>query len=51
MVSLGSYPAVYMNNQAEKAIHAELYLVDEETFARLDQLEGYPDFITVAKLK
>src|SRR5690554_8044142 len=51
MVSLGSYPAVYMNNQADKAIHAELYLVDETTFARLDQLEGYPDFYNRSQIE
>ena len=51
MVSLGSYPAVYMNNQAEKAIHAELNLVDEATFARLDQLEGYPDFYNRSQIE
>lgn len=44
MVSLGSYPAVYLDAQAEEAIYAELYTVDAATFARLDRLEGYPEF-------
>ena len=44
MVSLGSYPAIYMDNQTQETIQAELYAVDEATFTRLDQLEGYPDF-------
>lgn len=44
MVSLGSYPAVYLDAQAEELIYAELYAVGTATFARLDQLEGYPSF-------
>lgn len=44
MVSLGSYPAIYMDSQAEELIHAELYAVDATIFARLDRLEGYPEF-------
>jgi len=44
MVSLGAFPAVL--DSGETAIRGELYLVDDETFAALDRLEGFPTFYT-----
>lgn len=38
----GAYPGV--SAEGSTAIHGELYEVDEETLARLDQLEGHPHF-------
>ena len=42
MYDLGAFPAV--TTEGGTAIHGELYEVDDETFQRLDILEGYPDF-------
>lgn len=42
MYSLGGFPALTTEQDTEIVI--ELYRVDDETFARLDRLEGYPDF-------
>lgn len=43
MVSLGAFPAVHPASEAN-TIQTELYEVDANTFAQLDQLEGYPSF-------
>lgn len=42
MYSLGAFPAVVL--QGNTSITGEVYEVDDDTFARLDRLEGYPDF-------
>lgn len=42
MYSLGSFPAVTL--RGDTGISGEVYAVDDETFARLDRLEGYPHF-------
>lgn len=42
MYDLGAFPAVdYHSNQD---VHGELYEIDEGTLARLDRLEGHPNF-------
>jgi len=38
---LGAFPAA---SQGEDSIIGEVWSVDEETFAYLDAIEGYPDF-------
>lgn len=38
----GSYPAVYKGGPTK--VKGELYIVDDETFAQVDGLEGYPTF-------
>jgi len=38
---LGSFPAV---TEGKFKIKGEVYAVDDETFAYLDAIEGYPDF-------
>lgn len=43
MVSLGGFPAL-VPDSAGIQIKVELYEVDDNTFARLDSLEGYPSF-------
>ena len=39
----GGLPYVLESGDTSK-IHGEVYLVNNDTFARLDQLEGHPDF-------
>ena len=41
IVDLGSFPAV---TQGKFKIKGEVYEVDEETFAYLDAIEGFPNF-------
>lgn len=43
MVSLGGYPALLPCPET-RAITGEVYEVDNSTMARLDQLEGHPNF-------
>lgn len=42
MYSFGGFPALSLNG--DTTIVGEVYEVDEETMARLDRLEGYPNF-------
>ena len=42
MYDLGDFPAITLMGNTK--IYGEVYLVDEETFKRLDKLEGYPRF-------
>lgn len=42
MFDLGSFPGVKTNGVHQ--IHGEIYSVEDCTFKRLDQLEGYPNF-------
>lgn len=42
MVSYGGFPGMY--HGGDTAIHGEVYEVDDETFQRLDRLEGHPNF-------
>jgi gamma-glutamylcyclotransferase (GGCT)/AIG2-like uncharacterized protein YtfP len=42
MLNLGAFPGVVFGGNTP--IHGEVYEVDEATFARLDRLEGYPNF-------
>lgn len=42
MHSLGGFPAVDIDGEGK--IKIEVYVVDENTFRRLDGLEGYPHF-------
>lgn len=41
MKSLGGFPAIIAG---EDSVTIEVYDVDQETFGKLDQLEGYPSF-------
>lgn len=43
MISLGGFPGLIESDKLHN-ITGEIYHVDKETFARLDRLEGYPDF-------
>lgn len=47
MFSLGSYPMVV---EGTGEIDVEVYKVSPDTFARLDRLEGYPDFYDRTKV-
>ncbi len=42
MVDLGSFPGVFLGGT--KYIQGEVWEVDDEVFADLDAIEGYPDF-------
>jgi len=42
MISFDSYPAVLLNGST--AIHGEVYSVDGDTFAEVEELEGFPYF-------
>jgi gamma-glutamylcyclotransferase (GGCT)/AIG2-like uncharacterized protein YtfP len=44
MVSLGGFPALVTGEGINNNITVETYWVDDITFRRLDQLEGYPHF-------
>ena len=47
MYDLGSFPAVSVvteKNKETTPVHIEIYRVDQDTFERLDRLEGYPSF-------
>lgn len=41
MLSLGGFPGAYHVGYVDGTIHGEVYEVDDDTLARLDQLEGY----------
>ena len=43
MVSLGSFPALKMDNELHPIV-IEIYEVDEPTYKRVERLEGYPNF-------
>lgn len=43
MVSLGSFPALKMDNELHPIV-VEIYEVDEPTYKRVERLEGYPQF-------
>lgn len=42
--SLGSYPMAVLDPDPGAVIHGELFAVEEQGLALLDQLEGHPDF-------
>jgi gamma-glutamylaminecyclotransferase len=42
LLDLGPYPAMVENGRT--AAHGEVYMVDDETLAQVDQLEGHPHF-------
>lgn len=42
MLDLGPFPACMQSDQGG-TVYGEVYAVDDETFRRLDALEGYPD--------
>lgn len=42
MHSLGGFPCIVEDGNCNVAV--EVYAVDNDTFERLDMLEGYPDF-------
>jgi len=48
MYSLGMFPAISLVGKT--AISGEVYSVDEDTFKRLDILEGYPSFYNRTKI-
>lgn len=43
LLDLGPFPGVVEDDSATRRIVGELYEVDDATFKRLDQLEGYPN--------
>lgn len=44
MANLGSFPGLFLVKDRYNIVSGELYKVDEETFKRLDRLEGWPNF-------
>jgi len=44
MMDLGSYPGVCRVEHGGIAIHGEVYMVTDEVLARLDRLEGHPNY-------
>lgn len=48
MYSLGGFPAIV---EGDGSIKVEIYEVDDETFSRLDRLEGYPSFYDRKKVE
>lgn len=42
MYNLGAFPAI--EAEGDTPISVEVYEVDDDTFERLDRLEGYPNF-------
>lgn len=49
LVNLGAFPGLVAGG--ETAVVGEVYLVDRHTLARLDQLEGHPDFFQRGPLR
>ena len=49
LYDVGSYPA--MKEGGRKSIYGELYLVDRETLAKLDRVEGVPYHFKRVKIK
>jgi gamma-glutamylaminecyclotransferase len=43
LVDLGAYPAIVVSDRGT-AVRGELYVVDERTLARVDELEGHPRY-------
>jgi len=41
MLDLGWFPGIVVNNDTKTPVYGEVYEVDDETFTRLDHLEGY----------
>lgn len=50
MVSLGGFPGL-VDSELSSPIVVELYDVDDNTFEKLDTLEGYPFFYNRKKIK
>lgn len=44
MVSLGGFPGLIITPGKKNFIHVETYEVSDRVFARVERLEGYPDF-------
>lgn len=44
MKNLGPFPACVPNDNINAEVVGEVWEVSDETFKRLDRLEGYPDF-------
>lgn len=44
LVSLGAFPALYINQLSGDNVQVEVYRVTPEEFQSLDMLEGYPSF-------
>lgn len=44
MHALGGFPGIIHTGKDYDTIKGEIYKVDDETFKRLDMLEGYPNF-------
>ena len=49
MLHLGGFPGVVLEGDSD--ITVEVYEVDDDVFARLDQLEGYPSFYNRKQVK
>jgi gamma-glutamylcyclotransferase (GGCT)/AIG2-like uncharacterized protein YtfP len=50
LFDLGPYPAVSIRD-SNAQVHGEIYEVDDATFQRLDQLEGYPSYYNRDKVE
>lgn len=46
MINIGAFPACIKCDNCSNAIFGEVWEVDDETFSRLDMLEGYPRLYT-----
>lgn len=44
LYTLGAFPAVLSGDDGDSPVRGEVYSVDDETLARLDRLEGHPNF-------
>lgn len=44
MYSLGGFPGIVPNSEAESPVSVEIYDVNRATLERLDRLEGHPHF-------
>lgn len=51
LYSLGDYPAAVEAPRGGYALHGELYQVDSDTLARLDRLEGHPEYFRRKQVK
>ena len=44
MVNLGAFPGVVCTGDPDHTVKAEVWEVDEDAIARMDRLEGHPNF-------
>jgi gamma-glutamylcyclotransferase (GGCT)/AIG2-like uncharacterized protein YtfP len=46
LYGVGWHPGLVLDRSAGEAVHGEVYAVNEETLARLDEYEGCPHYFT-----